>query len=274
MDIIDAHTHVVSTDLARYPIAPGVADEQGWHREHPVDTEGLLARAEAAGVRGVALVQAISCHGFDNRYVLDSARAYPGRAIAVGAVRVDDERAPEHVARDVREHGMHGVRVMAATVDDPIDTDGARRVVRAAADHDIPVVLLAIARQMPSVPSLVRAFPDVTFVLDHCGFVGLTGGPTFPHASELFALAEEPNVVPKVSSITLQSTEHPAALWAALVARFGAARLLWGSDHPHTHEPDYAGLVDLARRTTTLLPEADRRLVLGGTARQVWPAFT
>ena len=146
-------------------------------------------------------------------------------------------------------------------------------VVGAAADCDIAVVVLAIARQMPTVPSLVAAFPHMTFVLDHCGFVDLGGGESFPRADALFALVPFDNVVLKVSSITLQSTEHPHALWQRLVTTFGAHRLLWGTDHPHTHHVAYDGLVDLARRTTTGLSDADRAQVVAGTARRVWPAF-
>lgn len=273
MDIIDAHTHVVSADLDRYPITPGIDQEQSWHRDHPIDVEGLLALACASDVSGVALVQAISCHGFDNRYVLDSARVFPGQTIGVGAVRVDDREAPSHIALAVRDHGMHGVRAMATSMDSPIDSAATRLVVRAAADWGIPVVLLAIARQMPTMPSLLKAFPGVTFVLDHCGFVDLHGGPDFPHLADLFALERYENLVCKISSITLQSTPNPAHLWMTMAERFGAHRLLWGSDYPHTHDLGYPGLVDLARRTTEGLNSSARALVLAGTARSIWPAF-
>jgi L-fuconolactonase len=273
VDLIDAHTHVLSTDLDRYPIVPGIADEQAWYRDHPVDTDELLAKAETAGVCGVALVQAISCHGYDNRYVLDSARAHPGRAIAVGAVRVDDPAAPTQVARLVRDHGMHGVRVMAPVGSDTIDDERVRRIVRAAAECAIPVVLLAVARQMHSVGALVSAFPGVTFVLDHCGFVDLRGGPDFPNADALFGLSDHENLVCKVSSMTLQSSDDAEGLWLALARRFDAARLLWGTDYPHTHNVSYDRLVVEAVASTRALSDGDRQLVLSGTSRRVWPAF-
>lgn len=276
MDVVDAHTHIVSADVGRYPLAPvvpGTEDEQGWHRAHPVDAESMLALANRAGVGGVAFVQSISCHGFDNAYVLDAAAANPGRTIAVGAVRVDDPSAAGLVHRLVAERGMHGIRVMAADVHAPIDSDGTRAVVTAAAGAGIPVVLLAIASQLASVPGLVRAFPHVTFVLDHCGFADLSGPPAFARAAALLELADDANLVLKVSSITLQSVPEPAALWPALVDRFGADRLLWGTDHPHTHDRSYGDLVQLARDSTTTLRDDDRAMVLSGTARRVWPTF-
>jgi L-fuconolactonase len=272
-ELIDTHTHVVSRDTVRYPVASEVEGEQGWHRDHPVDTEGLLALADAAGVRGVALVQALSCYGFDSRYVLDSARAHPGRAIAVGSVRVDDADAATMLRRDV-EHGARGVRIFAVGgMTAPLDDPGVRTIVATAADLGIPVVLLIISAGLVSVRPLVDAFPSVPFVLDHCGFVDLGGDARFPAAGELFALADLTNLNLKVSSICLQATEHPEALWATLVARFGSERLMWGSDFPHTNQPSYAALVELARTTTEGLSDDARDEVLAGTARRLWPAL-
>jgi predicted TIM-barrel fold metal-dependent hydrolase len=77
----------------------------------------------------------------------------------------------------------------------------------------------------------------------------------------------------KVSTINLRSVADPAALWAALVESFGADRLMWGSDHPHTDGPGYAPLVDLARASTAGLAAADRHAVLAGTAVRLWPGL-
>lgn len=269
--IVDTHTHVVSADVERYPIAPGVAEEQSWHRDHPVDTETLLALGAANGVSSIALVQAISCHGFDNRYVLDSARRHPGRTIAVVAADPTRPDMADRLRHDAAA-GAQGVRVFSvggstASLDDP----GVRAVAAVAGDLGIPVVLLAIAPQLGSVAPLARAFPSVRFVLDHCGFADLSD--SFAHAAPLFALAEVANLALKVSSITLRSTDQPGALWAQLVARFGATRLMWGSDFPHTHAPDYAGLVALARSSTARLAPGERAAVLGLTAKDLWPAL-
>jgi predicted TIM-barrel fold metal-dependent hydrolase len=118
----------------------------------------------------------------------------------------------------------------------------------------------------------VAAVPGATFVVDHCGFADLST-PTGEAAAPLLALADAPNVVLKVSTINLRATGDPSALWSTLVAAFGAHRLLWGSDHPHTDGPGYGPLVDLARTSTASLSEDDRRQVLGGTARRIWPSL-
>ena len=274
MEIVDTHTHIVSQDLSRYPITPGVAEEQGWHREHPVDADQLLVIAAASGVTGVAFVQAISCHGFDNRYVLDSAARSPGRTIAVGSLRPDEPGAVEALRRDATERGMHGVRLFAiGGPTTPLDSESVRTVVAAAADLGLPIVLLAVSSELPSLPPLVRDFPSARFVLDHCGFADLGSDDSFVSAADLFALTEFGNVVCKVSSITLRSTPHPSAFWRTMVARFGADRLMWGTDFPHTNEGGYAALVELGRTTSAVLSTADQAQVLAGTARRTWPAF-
>ena len=273
-EVIDTHTHVVSVDVSRYPVTPGVDGEQGWHREHPVDTETLLARADAAGVRAVALVQAISCYGFDNRYVLDSARDHPHRTIAIGALRPDDPNAVDTLRHDVLEGGARGVRLFSvggptAALNHPMMST----VMAAAADLDIPVVLLTAPGQLAAVLALVDAFPAVRFVLDHCGFADLGGDESFPYADALFALVDSPNLHLKVSSMTLRSTKHPQRLWPTLAALFGSERLMWGSDYPHTNDPSYSALVELALETTSGLTDEARADVLSGTARRLWPEF-
>jgi L-fuconolactonase len=271
VEIVDTHTHIVSADTERYPISPGMAEEQDWHRARPVDAAALLARADAAGVAGLAFVQALSCHGYDNRYVLDAARLHAGRAVAVVAVRAEDADATTVLEQAVAE-GAAGVRVVAMGEGGGFDDPPVLRLAEAAGGLGVPVVLLGVARHVPSIAPLVRARPATTFVVDHCGFADLSR-PTTDSARALYELADAPNVTLKVSSINLRATDDPAGLWTALVAAFGADRLVWGSDHPHTDGPGYGPLVDLARASTEGLAEADRAAVLAGTARRLWPTL-
>jgi predicted TIM-barrel fold metal-dependent hydrolase len=204
--------------------------------------------------------------------VLDSARANPSRTVAVGSVQAGDPDAVDTLRRHVRDDGMRGVRLFAVGgMTAPLDDPSVEMIVAAAADLGIPVVLLVIGSQLPAVRALADAYPSVPFVLDHCGFVDLSGGPSFPNANELFTFADAPNLHLKVSSICLQATDEPEALWRVLVDRFGSARLMWGSDYPHTNQPGYGELVELARHTTAGLPEHARRDVLAATAMRLWP---
>jgi L-fuconolactonase len=274
LDLIDAHTHVVSGDGDRYPMNSSVGADQEWHRERPVDTDELLREADAAEVLAVVLVQSLSCHGYDNRYVLDSARRFAGRAIAIGAADPIDPDAVASVRREVLEGDMCGVRLSPQGATPSFDHPSIRALAAEAADLDVPVVLIGGAEQLPSVARLAATFPTVQFVVDHCGFADLRGNATFPAAGPLFALGKSPNVVCKVSSINLQGTADANALWSALVAHFGSQRLLWGSDYPHSDGPGYSELVRLACTTTAELGAREQGDVLGGTARRLWPSLS
>ena len=56
-----------------------------------------------------------------------------------------------------------------------------------------------------------------------------------------------------------------------LVERFGADRLMWGSDYSQTHDRSYAELLGLAEAATAELSPGDRAAYLGGTALRLWP---
>ena len=115
---------------------------------------------------------------------------------------------------------------------------------------------------------MLRRYPDVRVSLDHCGFVD----PTEPEP--LFVLADESNLYCKVSSIVLDSAgPEPERFVAAIVARFGAERVMWGSDFSQTHDRSYSELVALARRAFGGLSRADHRQCFVGTPRSVWPAL-
>ena len=60
---IDAHAHVWTSDVARYPLAPGYAKER--MASASFTPEELLAQAGPCGVRRVVLIQ-VSYYGHDN----------------------------------------------------------------------------------------------------------------------------------------------------------------------------------------------------------------
>lgn len=269
--LVDAHTHVVADDADRYPLESSVGADQGWHHDRPVDADAMVRAADAAGVDAVVFVQSLSCHGYDNRYVIESARRFGSRAVGVGAANPADPGAAARLRSDVVDGGMRGVRLSAAGDPPSFDTVSIRDIVAEAADLAVPVVLVGGTAQLARLERLAAAFPSVVFVVDHCGFVDLRDPDTFPAAGPLLALVDLPNIVCKVSSINLQAATDPAAVWCALAARFGSDRLLWGSDYPHSDGPGYSALVELARQTTADLGPTARDDVLGGTARRIWP---
>ena len=80
---IDTHTHVISSDEARYPRAPVGGHQSDWSKERPVSVERMLESMDAAGVAKSVLVQASTCYGHDNSYVADAVAAHPDRFTGV-----------------------------------------------------------------------------------------------------------------------------------------------------------------------------------------------
>lgn len=275
MRIIDTHAHVVSKDRARYPVVTEErTEETTWFLDHGVTVEELLDLMDAAEVSAGILVQALSSHGTDNSYVIDSLPTGAGRLVGVGAVDLAGDDPGAHARRAVEVDGLSGLRLF-----DPgsgaLSSDGASAVAREAAELQVPLLVFTRVRQLPAVVDLVETFPDLTVVLDHCACPDLTSGPPWVHAEAVFALADCATIFPKVSSMTFEAAPGDTApgFLAAMAERFSAERLLWGSDFSHTFHRPYRSLVDLARDTTAVLSPAEQQEVLGGTAGRLWPAL-
>ena len=73
--IIDIHPHVISTDTARYPLAPLGGTQSTWSRDRPTSYQQMIAEMDAAGVAKSAIVQASTAYGHDNSYVAEAIAA-------------------------------------------------------------------------------------------------------------------------------------------------------------------------------------------------------
>ena len=271
--IVDTHVHIVAADRERYPLRP-IGVSLDWFREAPVTVEDFLALMTAAGVGRAVLVQPMSAYGFDNRYVVDSARAHSDRLASV--VIIDTVDDPADRLRAMADQGISGVRLFAignptlARLDDP----KALGLCAVAAELGLRVVVTILSNQLPELRAMLERFPEVTIVLDHCGFPDLSGGAPYPKAGDLFELATLPNVILKVSGHLLEHAEatgDPRDLVDQLAAAFGADRLLWGSNYSQTHDRSYAALLELGRAACSRLSPADQRAFLGENALRLWP---
>lgn len=263
---VDTHVHVISDDEERFPLDPsGVTG--AWYRDDPCSVERLLTLMDAAGVDAAVLVQAISAYQHDNRYCADSARRFAERCTSVACIDVNG-LDPVSEARDVvLREGMRGIRwvsIREGGVREPRALWKEIEVLR------VPVVVTILADRLAELAETVAELPPIPMALDHCAFADFSSG--IPDA--LAALARFPNLHLKVSTNALDSmAEHgePADVVAELASRFGADRLMWGSDYSQTHDRPYAELVEWGRRASTRLSDDDREQLLGGTALRLWP---
>ena len=280
MIIIDTHVHAVSDDRARYPIHVPKVKPAGltfsWYQEMPVTAEGLLDLMDQAGVAAANLVQPMSAYRYDNEYIADSGVRHRGRIASVCIVDMNEERPAERLRYWVEERGVSGLRLFTTLAGEDAWLDDPRTfgVWEVAAALKIPVCMQMRLSLIPKLRTVLERFSDVPVALDHLASQYLETGPALEVAEPLFPLADYPNVYLKYSAQNLKTLE-PAGesepLLRALVQRFGARRIMWGSNFPATYDRSYGELVDQGRASVAFLPEADQRWVLGETALSLWP---
>src|SRR5262245_29269580 len=74
---VDAHSHVWSPDVERWPLAAGQMKAD--LKPLSFTPEELFKLAEPEKVGRVVLIQHSVYHAFDNAYLIDCARRFPGR---------------------------------------------------------------------------------------------------------------------------------------------------------------------------------------------------
>jgi predicted TIM-barrel fold metal-dependent hydrolase len=265
--VVDTHTHVVSDDEHAYPLHPSDLTA-AWYRDEPCSVERLLSLMDESGVDRVVLVQGMSAYGTDNRYTHDSARRYPGRCTSVAFLDLRGDDPAGELRRLVTVEGMRGL--CWVSLFDGQSLEEPESVWGTVVELGIPVVVTILADALPALAEVMPRLPAVPMALDHCGFADFTEGVP----DELAALAAFPNLHLKVSSNVLESAEPHGDvrhLVAELAGRFGAQRLMWGSDYSQTHDRPYPELVALHRHAASGLSDAEREWYLGGTALGVWP---
>ena len=111
--IIDTHLHVWSDDSERYPFAEGRTQVGGG------SVELLNQTMDEVGVDKAVIVQPIY-YLFDNRYVADCLRRFPGRFAAIGLVDPKAPDAADRLEKLVREDDFGGLRIHSSRLDHPL----------------------------------------------------------------------------------------------------------------------------------------------------------
>jgi len=281
MDIIDSHCHVLSEDTAAYPLAPLGGKQSVWAAERPVTADGLLARMDTVGIARAVLVQATTAYGYDNSYVVDSARRHPDRFAAVGTVDPLAEGAADGL-RSATDKGLAGVRLFTngSTVSEQglwFAEAATDPFWAAAAETGIPVCLqLKLGEDTtPVLVDLLERHPRAVILLDHCGYPDVSGDLATA-AEPLVALATNPGLHLKLTHRTLEGLDAAGAsageFLNPVVSAFGSDRIAWGSNCPAAAQP-LDELFALAGRVLSVVSEDARQDILGNTARRLYPTL-
>lgn len=257
----DAHCHVFGP-AAKFPYAPN-------RRYTPEDAskEMLAALHRHLGVERVVIVQA-SCHGSDNRAMLDAIADDPKRLRGVCIV---DATFGDAEYKTLHDGGVRGARFnFVKHLGGRPDMELLRRTVDRIKDMGWHLVMHVDAPDIIPLSEMIRTLP-LPFVIDHMGRVPGKDGVDQAPLKALLELAKLENCWIKVCGAERISFPPYAEAVPIAHAIMQAApdRVLWGTDFPHpnpTHEADEADLVDLVPQYA---PDAlaQKRLLVDNPAR-------
>ena len=228
------------------------------------------------------VVQA-TCHGSDNRAMLDALSHSQGRARGVATVRrgVSDQQL-----QAMHDAGVRGVRFnFVRRLVDFTPKEELMEIAGRIAKWGWHVVVYFEAVDLPELWDFFTALPTIV-VVDHMGRPDVrqpVDGPEF----ELFVrlMREHANVWSKVSCPERLSVSGPKALngeqnayldvqpFARRIVREFPDRVLWGTDWPHPnlkdHMPDDGLLVDFIPHIAPTT-ELQRKLLVDNPTRLYW----
>lgn len=274
MPIIDAHSHIWTPDLARYPLGPGYTKA---NMQPPSFTpEELFGHCRPEGVDRVVLIQ-MSFYGFDNSYMLRCMKDHPGR---FGAVAVVDWTAPrpDQDMSKMSNDGVRGFRVYPkdAPIETWMETESFGRMFRFAAEHGLALCPLINTAALPSLGRMCAKHPRTKVVIDHLCRIGTDGEIRPAEVDALCRMAQYPEVRVKVSAFyALGKKKPPHDDLEPLIRRvhqaFGARRLMWASDCPFAVVSEkYRDSLALVRDGCPWLGKEDREWLLHRTAEQLF----
>ncbi|GGB31526.1 2-pyrone-4,6-dicarboxylate hydrolase [Sphingomonas metalli] len=271
---VDAHCHVFGPGDV-FPYAPE-------RKYTPCDAgrDKLYALRDFLGFDRNVVVQA-TCHGTDNRAMVDALVHAGGRArgvATVGSGITRDELAAMH------EAGVRGVRFnYVKRLVDPKPDAYYRGIIEKIAEFGWHIVVYFEAADLAEKWDFFTSLPT-TVVVDHMGRPDVTKSPDGPEFAQFLRFMERDNIWSKVTCPERLSKSGPPTYddfvpFAKTVVERFPERVLWGTDWPHPnlnmvgHMPDDGWLVDMIPRIAPTA-ELQHRLLVDNPMRLYWPEET
>ena len=271
---VDAHCHVF-----------GPGDEFPFASERkytPCDAgkAQLFALRDHLGFARNIVVQA-TCHGTDNRAMVDALLHSNGRARGVATVGSD---VTQDGIAAMHEAGVRGVRFnYVKRLVDPKPDAYYRGIIDKIAEYGWHIVVYFEAADLAEKWDFFTSLPT-TVVVDHMGRPDVTKSPDGPEFARFLEFMEHPNIWSKVTCPERLSKSGPPTYddfvpFARTVVERFPERVLWGTDWPHPnlnmvgHMPDDGTLVDLIPRIAPTA-ELQRKLLIDNPMRLYWPEET
>jgi 2-pyrone-4,6-dicarboxylate lactonase len=267
---VDAHCHVFGPGDV-FPYAPE-------RKYTPCDAtkDQLWALRTHLGFSRSVIVQA-TCHGADNRSLVDAIAHSDGTARGVATVKrnISDEDLQR-----LHEGGIRGVRFnFVKRLVDVLDYGELREIAARIAPLGWHIVVYFLAEELEELSDFLLSLP-AALVVDHMGAPDVSK-PAYSSEFDRFVafMAARQDIWCKVTCPERLSKIGPPSY--ADVVQFGwriveafPNRVLWGTDWPHpnmtTHTPDEGQLVDFIPNIATTA-ELQRRLLVDNPMRLYWP---
>ena len=238
----DAHCHV----FGPHAVFPYAASASYWPPD--ADKQALKRMHDKLGIERAVLVQA-SCHGTDNRAMLDaiasSGGSYRGVCIADDGFGNDD-------FRQLHDGGVRGVRFnFVRHLGGAPDLGMMRRVLDRVQPLGWHLVIHVDAEDIIAYRDFFDGL-DMEIVVDHMGRVPTSAGVGQQAYRVLLDFLRRDNWWVKVCGaerIALAPPFYDAIPYAQGLVEVAPERVLWGTDYPHPnirrHMPNDADLLDL-----------------------------
>lgn len=260
----DAHCHVFGP-AHKFPFA-----EKRAYTPPDSGLEDFEVLQKRLGLSRAVFVQA-SCHGTDNRAMIDALQRGKGRYAGVAMINESFSNAE---IRELHNAGVRGTRFnFVAHLGGAPDLDVFRRIVDRVAPLGWHIVLHFDAKDLPSYAKLLDSMPTA-YIIDHMARVDATRGVDQEPFQQLLELMRDERCWVKISGAERLTAEGPPPYddvvpYARALIQAASERILWGTDWPHPnvrHMPDDGDLVDVlalyapdeATRTRILVENPER----------------
>ena len=250
--MIDSHLHLWRLGKNGC-VWPG-ADLPAIHRDFTL--ENAKAVAKPAGIEGAVLVQS-QPDAADTAFLLDLAEDEKFVRAVIGWTDLMSPDAPARIAALAQRPKLRGLRPMLQSLPDGwITNPGLDPAIETMIEHGLTFDALVFTRHLPGLLRFAERHPALRIVIDHAAKPPIASGEIDAWRTAIAALADLPQIHCKLSGLLTEAgLRRDAAALAPyvehLLVRFGASRLIWGSDWPVlTLAGDYEGWLAQARELT------------------------
>lgn len=272
---IDSHHHL--WDLSIRPQEWMVGDNMDSVRRN-FDADDLRAAIAGTGIEKTILVHATTTH--DETYEMLALAETDSTIIGVvGWVAIDSADATKECEKYLAAPGgkyLKGIRDVAQDLPDSnyLAKPQSIRTVQELGKMGLTYDILTKTPELRAGIELVRACPDVQFILDHISKPYIAKGELEPWKSLITELASFENVSCKISGMVTEAKWNNwndsdfAPYVDHIIESFTPKRIMFGSDWPVAllATQNYSDVVRLAEKLTSQLSDSEKASFWGGHA--------